>query len=388
MPTCAFLAPRFAPDLGGVAVSATRIAHRLSALGWTVEVFAPSRRIPAGTISETPQSDGLRLITVGSFAKEDSTHQHLLSLIEDRHHEQPYDLLWGHYLSTCGFLAALLGRRLDIPSIVAARGNDVDRELLPPGDFARLRWTLEAATRVVSVSADLARTMAALVPGIGPVVLRNVVDSQRFAPKQVPTTWRSDLGMNEEDCVIGFCGELRQKKGAPYLLDAFAEVAAARPTRLLIIGDLRERDREYLERLALADPDLAQRVVVTGHIEDQEQVATHLNGCDVIALPSLWDGLPNALLEAMACARPVVASTAGGIPEACTHGSEGLLLQRSELPRLGEALLEVLELPEEQRQRLGQAARQRMIRDFAPEQEAESLQALLASVAGAASSPS
>ena len=73
-------------------------------------------------------------------------------------------------------------------------------------------------------------------------------------------------------------------------------------------------------------------------------MARHLRLCDVVLLPSVWDGMPNALLEAMACGRPVIASDAGGIAEVVEHGVSGLLVPRASLHRLGEAVLELLGL--------------------------------------------
>ena len=108
---------------------------------------------------------------------------------------------------------------------------------------------------------------------------------------------------------------------------------------------------------------------MTGPLDDPNAVARHLRLCDVVLLPSVWDGLPNALLEAMACARPVLASDSGGIPEVIEHGVSGLMLPRASLHRLGEAILELLDQGPEFASALGTAARQRVLTHFHPEIE-------------------
>jgi glycosyltransferase involved in cell wall biosynthesis len=91
----------------------------------------------------------------------------------------------------------------------------------------------------------------------------------------------------------------------------------------------------------------------------------------------LWDGLPNALLEAQAAGIPVLASDAGGIPEAIEHGQTGFLVPRSQLHRLGEAALEVLKMPADQRAQVVAAARQSVETKFCDEAEAAALTEVL-----------
>ena len=94
--------------------------------------------------------------------------------------------------------------------------------------------------------------------------------------------------------------------------------------------------------------------------------------------PSLWDGMPNALLEAMAAGCGSIVSDAGGIPEIVTPGVDGIILPRWQLHRLGEAVLEWLHAEPERRDRVRRAARARMVAEFSPDVERQALQALLA----------
>ena len=113
----------------------------------------------------------------------------------------------------------MAARTLEIPSVVAARGNDVHRLMFPPGDFARLTWTLQHAGLVTVVSRDLARKVRLLVErDDGIEVIANVVDPQIFSPAPPETELRTALKIAADEVVLGFCGELRHKKGLPFLL--------------------------------------------------------------------------------------------------------------------------------------------------------------------------
>lgn len=382
-----FIAERFAPDLGGVARSAGRIAVALARMGVQVDVLAWSKTIPAGELVTEPEAEsgqaGLTVHRLGLFGNLDFSLQHTLNVLEWLHGQRPFDGVWGHYLFPAGFMGTLFAEQSGIPSTVSLRGNDVDRLMFPPGDFARLLWTLQRTSVLTAVSRDLARMVDVLLGHDSETfVIGNAVDVARFAPRPVDITLREQLGIRDDEVVLGFCGELRQKKGLPHLLRALRTVRAVRPACLLVIGDVRLRERASLSEFAADCPEDAARILITGQLHEQDEVARHLALCDLLLLPSQWDGLPNALLEGMAVGIPILASDAGGIPEVIEHGRTGYLVPRSQLHRLGEAALEVLSLPRAQREQLVAAARQAVETRFSlPTEEAalrEVLRRLLA----------
>jgi phosphatidyl-myo-inositol dimannoside synthase len=254
----------------------------------------------------------------------------------------------------------------------------VDQAMFPPGDFSRLLWTLQRATVLTAASGDLARKMAMLL-GHDPrvEVIPNAVDTTLFRPGPADSALRERLGIPPGELVLGFSGELRHKKGVPFLLSALSEVRKLRPACLLVIGEVRSREQEHLAAFRAEHPEDAARILVTGRLDAPEDVAAHLRLCDVYLQPSLWDGMPNAMLEAMACARVVVASDAGGIPEAIDSGHNGFLVPKALLNHLGQALVDVLSLSEERRAAIGAAARSRIEERFQAQAEAEALQRVL-----------
>lgn len=392
---------RYAPDLGGVARSAERTARSLSSLGRDVHVLAWTRTLQPGELKSEVIA-GVTVHRLGLFANWDLSQQHSLNVLEWLHQRYDFEFVWGHYLNPAGFLAVLFAGLSGLPSTVSARGNDVDRLMFPPGDFARLQWTLERANVITTVSRDLARKVRVVLGAKSNqeiIVLPNVVDADVFAPSarraDSPTTaddkadglldgatnslssFRERLGIAPDVAVLGFCGELRHKKGLTFLLAALAEVRCHRPACLLVIGDVRPREQSEISAFEIVEPEAVGRIRVTGHLDDPAAVAEHVRLCDVCLQPSVWDGMPNAVLEAMACEKVVIASDAGGMPEMIEHGRDGFIVPKSQLHRLGEAILEVLSLPDSERQRIGAAARSRVLTDFNAQQERERLRVVI-----------
>ncbi|MEA5568262.1 glycosyltransferase family 4 protein [Anabaena sp. UHCC 0399] len=384
---------RYTPDLGGLASSATRLVGILCQLGIEVDVITWSRYLQPGEVLP-PESLEIkpRVYRIGLYRHWDMTMPHTLNFLEWLHQTRNYDAVWGHYLFPSGFIATWFARLQGLVSTVSARGNDIDRQMFPPGDFARLQWTLENANVITAVSADMARKIQLLSGRDDVLVLKNTVDTEIFSPwnesSQNPTTTkeevftgngnlRNSLGITPNEVVLGFCGELREKKGQQFLLNALTTVRKQRPACLLIIGEIRDAQESVLQLYASHQPENAQRVIVTGHLSNPETVAAYLRLCDVYLQPSLWEGMPNALLEAMACGCCCIASDAGGIPEIISHGENGFLLSRSQLHKLGEAVLECLAMPLEEKNRVQQAARDRILTTHSITQEKQQLQTVI-----------
>lgn len=154
---------------------------------------------------------------------------------------------------------------------------------------------------------------------------------------------------------------LAEVKGQRTLLEALRDVdaTAVLAGRDLEQGGAYERElRDEASRLGVAG-----RVVFAGYRDD---VPALIAGCDVLCLPSRAEGLPLVVLEAMAQAKPVVASAVGGTPELVIHGETGLLVPPGDPAALARALTELLDDPA-RAAALGEAGRERVLRDFRAE---------------------
>jgi len=161
--------------------------------------------------------------------------------------------------------------------------------------------------------------------------------------------------------VILFAGRLRTRKAVAVLLEAFARLRSEQPTATLVIAG----DGE--QRVALEAH--ARRLEVSGTVrfagsQPRDAMAEWYAGADVFCLPSLYEGFPLAILEAMAAGLPVVATAVAGIPEAVEAGVTGLLVPPEDSDALARALAELAADPERAR-RMGEAGRRRVETDFA-----------------------
>jgi glycosyltransferase involved in cell wall biosynthesis len=150
---------------------------------------------------------------------------------------------------------------------------------------------------------------------------------------------RAGHGLAASDRVVAFVGRLEQAKGVVELVEALVLLRDhTPPVRLVVIGDGSQRDlmEETARRSGVLD-----RIVFAGWVE-HDQLPTWLRASDVLALPSAHEGLPTAVIEALACGVPVVATPVGDVPRLVHDGKNGLIL-RDRTPRtLAEALGRVL----------------------------------------------
>jgi glycosyltransferase involved in cell wall biosynthesis len=235
---------------------------------------------------------------------------------------------------TMAIYGAAAARWLKLPHIITMHGSQYvtskwRRQVL-------LRWAFRTSAATVAVSRDTKRHLEKEL-GLDPSALRVV-------PNGVPARGgnraavRRELGVSDDQVVLLAVGSLVPRKGHAVLIEALATIGAG-PWMLAIAGGGAERDR--LQRLA-EERSLGQHVRVLGHRED---VPDLLAAADVFVMPSLWEGLPLALLEAMLAGKAVVASRTSGIPEAVTDGVDGLLVTPGDVADLARALATVLRDP-------------------------------------------
>jgi glycosyltransferase involved in cell wall biosynthesis len=185
---------------------------------------------------------------------------------------------------------------------------------------------------------------------------------------------RWELGLKDPQVLVAYVGNILPHKGLRRLIEAMSRAGSRASLHLVVAGT--GSDEAACRQLA-ADRGLAAQVTFLGWRSSSETEAI-LAASDVLALPSEWEGLPYVLLEAMACARPVIAGRVFGIPEVVDDGVTGVLVDplrideiAHALDRLGDAAL---------REKMGAAARTRFERLFTLEIQAARMQALYRSL--------
>ena len=231
-------------------------------------------------------------------------------------------------------------------------------------------WALERASVVTAVSHDLAKKANALAV-CNAITLHNGVDSDLFTPVSADDSLRNELGLKPDAPVLGFVGEARLKKGLTILLPAFAEVAAhenaaGRPVpALLLVGGVRKENKDIVKLFKAQNPNLKVRVIPN---VAHEELPRYYNLLDINLLPSLRDGLPNSLLEGMACGVPTVATPVGGILDVVEDGVNGLFVETGSVEALRDGVLQLLG-DGELREKLGENGRSTILSHFTPEKE-------------------
>jgi teichuronic acid biosynthesis glycosyltransferase TuaC len=261
----------------------------------------------------------------------------LRSLFERLKETFGFDLIHAHTIGLDGFAAARLGRRIGTPVVCTIHGSDIN---LYPHRTKLSRMVTQQAIRsvdaLITVSAALKeRTLALETPKREIRVIPNGVDLQQFAP-QDKSLARSELGLPQHKRIIVYASRLVKEKGVSFLLAAFKTVLERESDCLLVlVGD--GHYRQTLVREA-AEAGLQDDVVFAGY-RPHAEVVQWMNAGDLVVLPSLTEGAPLPVYEALACGKPLIASRVGGIPEVITSDDYGLLMPPADSEALAEALL-------------------------------------------------
>jgi glycosyltransferase involved in cell wall biosynthesis len=217
-----------------------------------------------------------------------------------------FGVIDAHYLYPDGVAAVMIGRRLGRPVVMTARGTDVN--VIPNYRVPR-RQILSAARRsagIVTVSHALKTALTNLgVPGERVVVLRNGVDLDLFRPMDRELA-RDRLGVVSPTLLS--VGHLVENKGHHLVIEALTMLDGM---DLVIVGDgpLKSGLRRLATSLGLGD-----RVRFEGSVPHGE-IVHYFNAADALVLASDREGMPNVVLESIACGTPVIATRTGGVPE-------------------------------------------------------------------------
>ncbi|MBU2709916.1 glycosyltransferase family 4 protein [Zooshikella harenae] len=235
--------------------------------------------------------------------------------------EQPFDLIDAHYFYPDGVAAVELGRYLNRPVVVSARGQDIS--LIPNYTLPRYQIVRAAnqASQLVSVAKPLKRRMEEMGITTPIHLLQNGVDLALFKPAADRERLRQALGLN--GLTLLSVGNTIELKGHHLVIEALTKLPEA---QLVVIGEGSERIKyqQLAEQLGVAD-----RVAFTGNIQ-QGDLVQYYNAADVLVLASRREGCPNVVLEAMACGTPVIATAVGAVPDLIEpHVSGYLLPERS-----------------------------------------------------------
>jgi glycosyltransferase involved in cell wall biosynthesis len=246
----------------------------------------------------------------------------------------------GYFADICALPVA---RLLGFPAVSTCHGfinNDIMLRL-----YARLDlYALRMSHRVFCVSMEIRDLLIGHgIPATRTLLVANAVEISANSDRAKPlrNSARKMFSICEGDIILGFCGRLSPEKGIAYLIEAAAALKKAGfPIKVMIIGDGPERSIVENVTNSLG---LKETVIMAGFREDARELMALF---DVFVLPSLTEGTPMALLEAMSIGLPVVASAVGEIPALIRLGENGILISPGKTDQIVYAVRNILENPE------------------------------------------
>lgn len=268
------------------------------------------------------------------------------------------DILHAHYATSFGFLGAISSVH---PFVISAWGSDIFS--FPKKSFVHrylLEWILGKADYLCSTSHVMAKEMYRYLELEQKIkVIPFGVDVAQFTPPERP------VSASQEKVVFGVAKYLQPVYGLDVLLKAFAQLDQLKPGQALlrIAGDGPElaRLQALAERLGIAE-----WIEWLGAMPNAE-IAQFYQNLDVVVVPSRQESFGVTAVEGSACARPIIASRVGGLPEVVIDGETGIMVEPENVGELVQAMKELVERPEE-RARMGQAGREFVLRNYAWEE--------------------
>ncbi|HKR09482.1 MAG TPA: glycosyltransferase family 4 protein [Gemmatimonadaceae bacterium] len=266
---------------------------------------------------------------------------------------------------TMAVYGAAAARLVGLPQIITMHGGLTVCKALRRR--VALRWAMRQSSHVVMVSNATRRQFS---QDLG-------VDESAFSviPNGVPVRTgsadavRREFGIAPNECVLLAVGNLELHKGHHVLLQSLTQLRERMPNeswRLIIAGGRGGAQHGALTEY-VRDHGLANRVHISLNRQDIPDLQA---AADVFVMPSIWEGLPLALLEAMVAHKAIVASATAGIPEAIRDGEDGLLVQPGDVGALTDALQIMIGDPEKRR-RFADAAEERARQNFTAQVMAE-----------------
>ena len=362
----------FPPDIGGVGESVHRIAKMLTSKGYEVHVAvfrSSNRSVPDETFRragyQTTVQEDIFVHRIQSSIRSEITE--LSGYLSDIYFQlkllnkkYQFNLFHAFFLIETGYVTTLLAKENDVPVINSVRGADLHKHIFSPKNHGPVSWVLDNSDWTTFVSRTLKKRANLISPNskIRSSAFWNSIAPINFEELPKPPIFNELSGL-----VIGTTGRFRGKKGIEYLLEACTKLSQEIDINLLLIGDFIAKEKDYWEQ-ELKNYDFGSRLKITGMNTRQETLA-YLPYLDIFAIPSLTDGCPNALLEAMSAGCAIVGSNADAIGEIIEDGVSGLLVNPASSEELAAALQDIADKPK-LRKELGLAAKIKVETDLAP----------------------
>jgi glycosyltransferase involved in cell wall biosynthesis len=369
----------FPPEYSGTALQAICLAKALRSRGHHIE-FVTQRWPGLGAEAEI---EGFRVsrLQAGHGQKHRELRYWLNVLGWLRKRGKDFDLLHSHGAYYTDAIIGLLGPRFGLRTLAKASLAKNDLHGSDRGLYGRLhRFMLHRIDACIAISHDLEREfLEAGVAASNTYFLPNGVDAERFRPASVEERreLRKRLNLPADRSIALFVGVFDERKNIEWLIKQWhSHKAFGHPALLLSVGPQSRDDPDGSFKRSMVD--LARSSPELLRVDDpSDNIADYYRAADLFVLPSIREGLPNALLEAMACGLPVIAANASGTRELVVEGKTGYLFDAKDPNSLQQALKSGLDTSAS---RLGVTARALVEQRYAISRVAKRYERLYASL--------
>ncbi|MFA5293123.1 MAG: glycosyltransferase, partial [Phycisphaerae bacterium] len=253
------------------------------------------------------------------------------------HQKKPFDIIYARFLFPEGYAAVRLSETLKIPVVGVGAGDEIN---IYPNDSIVFKkdmiWILRKLNGIISSGAKVASNIIEL-SGRKPLMIYGVVDLNEFSPVIDKFPIRKLLGIEDKLTVL-YVGTFKVAKGVHEMVEAFIRISRKMPNvQFIICGYGREEEKM---RVAIKKAEAGEVIKIMGIVDSQE-VHKWMQASDIFILPSYSEGMPNSVMEAMACGLPIVATKVGGLPEAIGDCKGATLIEPKNIEELTNAIIKI-----------------------------------------------
>jgi glycosyltransferase involved in cell wall biosynthesis len=363
----------FHPNVGGMAQHVCEIYEPMARAGHEVRIINlrvgplgdPIHRLGSIPVVQAAVSTRCFNLEMGAY------WLRLRGLIDDEYRRSPFDVLHWHDLRAGPVVRMFRpskGRVLKVFTNHSSRYLQFRRTWLVKKYF---QFSLNCADVLIAPSQELLEcSRADFRPGIRYLHIPNGVDETRFYPAAKDPGLLREFDLTPEDRVVFCPRRLAPKNGVYYLVKAMPGILQAFPKAVLLVaGGGYPMKEEMRIRREIERAGLSPRVRLPGNVPNEKMPGLY-NLADVVVMPSLIEAISLAALEAMACAKPVVATNVGGLSELFSDPGRGLLVQPRDSGAIEGAVIRVLGDPEKGRA-LGESGRREVLERYTWEKIAD-----------------
>ena len=262
-------------------------------------------------------------------------YRSLKPLLRRMRREYPFDMIISAWAYPDGVAGAQFACDFHCPHVLKVLGSDINEIALHPALRRKIVSACETSSKIIAVSSALGDKIEQMgVPKEKIVRQHNAVDGERFRI-QNREDLRKRLQLPLDRRIVFYAGNFKPEKGTDILAEAWGEFQKTDNGRTLLVlvggGSLEPKLHARAKELGMEDS-----ILFAGR-RPHAEIPDWMGACDVFCLPSLREGCPNVILEALACGRPVVASRVGGVPE-LLNDENGIMVEPNNPSALSEAL--------------------------------------------------